>query len=95
MTQQVIRQNWIESELGWGIRPDGYSLHLSEADRQAFIKAYWDRMPDQVPDEYSRPSGDPHLVTATAEQFGKLTAQKMGAALLADDEVGYGIRCYR
>ena len=95
MTHQVIRQNWIESERGWGFRPDGYSLHLSEEDRQAYIKTYWAGMPDQVPDEYSRPSGDPETVTATPEQFSELVTQKMGASFTGDKSIGYGIRRYR
>lgn len=54
---QAICQEWEESERGWGVRPDGFTLHLSLADRDAWIKAYWARMPDSPPDEYSRPSG--------------------------------------
>jgi hypothetical protein len=53
-TYTVYRQNWLESERGWGIRPDGYSLHLSRLDRDVYVRQYWDRMPNQVPDEYSR-----------------------------------------
>ena len=56
-TFKVIRQYWIESERGWGIRPDGYTLHLTLLDRKQFVAAYWARMPDEVPDEYSRPDG--------------------------------------
>jgi hypothetical protein len=62
MTHQVLRQEWLESERGWGTRPDGYSLHLTEADRQAYIKAYRAKMPGAVPDEYARPASRPQLV---------------------------------
>lgn len=31
---------WEESEIGWGIRPDGYSFHSSIATANAFVKAY-------------------------------------------------------
>jgi hypothetical protein len=34
----VIRQEWEESERGWGCRPDGYSLHLDKEDRNTYIK---------------------------------------------------------
>ena len=51
----VVQVSWDESERGWGIRPDGYSFHLNEEDATAYIKEYWDRMPKEVPDEYSRP----------------------------------------
>ena len=47
----VIKQLWEESERGWGIRPDGYSLHLNNEDRKQFIKEYWALLPDgPVPD---------------------------------------------
>ncbi len=35
--------SWTESEAGWGKRPDGYSLHESQEDATAYIKAYWKR----------------------------------------------------
>lgn len=54
----VYKINWEESERGWGIRPDGFSLHLSKEDSKKYVKDYWDRQPDGVPDEYSRPSGE-------------------------------------
>ena len=57
----VVVQEWLESERGWGTRPDGYSLHLSEEDRKEYIAAYWEIMPDHAPNEYSRPTGDPFL----------------------------------
>jgi hypothetical protein len=57
----LVVQPWEESERGWGIRPDGYSIHLNETDRKRFVKEYWEEQPDYVPDEYSRPSGNPYL----------------------------------
>lgn len=63
MTKKTLwRQNWLESERGWGIRPDGYSLHTTRGDVDAYIAQYWDGMPDTVPDEYSRPDGEPYQV---------------------------------
>ena len=69
----VVVQKWEESERGWGVRPDGYTIHLTEADRKAFIKAYWDRMPYEVPDEYSRPSGQPYLADVEDDVADKIT----------------------
>lgn len=63
----VIVQKWEESELGWGVRPDGYTIHLSEPDRSSFIEDYWGNMPKGVPDEYSRPSGSPYLADVSEE----------------------------
>lgn len=69
MTKTIIVQNWIESERGWGQRPDGYSIHLTNVDRAQFIQDYWAGMPDgpaqgagPPPDEYSAPSGVGELI---------------------------------
>lgn len=51
---------WEES--GWGIREDGFSLHRDEAEFKRFVKAYWDTMPDEVPEEYSRPCSEGQAV---------------------------------
>lgn len=68
----VVRQMWEESERGWGTRPDGDSLHLTETDRVDYIDRYWDRMPDAVPDEYSRPDGSPKLIDVDEETYEKI-----------------------
>lgn len=75
---EVVLQRWEESERGWGTRPDGYSLHLTAADLKAFIKDYWDSMPDQVQDEYSRPDGLPRFVHIDAKTYRKIKATKNG-----------------
>ena len=75
-THTVICQKWLESERGWGTRPDGYSLHLTEADRKQFIDAYWADMPDTAPDEYSRPDGTPYECTVSEEIFARISAGK-------------------
>lgn len=79
---EVVVQKWEESERGWGTRPDGYSLHLADADRKAFIKEYWDRMPDAAPDEYSRPDGTPYKAEVDAETYAKVKASKNGISRL-------------
>ncbi len=33
--KQVVVQLWNEIEVGWGFRPDGYSLHKDEEARRA------------------------------------------------------------
>ncbi len=86
---EVIVQKWEESERGWGSRPDGYSLHLTDADRQAFIEAYWARMPDSVPDEYSRPDGRPYKATVDEKTFTEVKESLNGIRSF-DDAPGSG-----
>lgn len=51
---------WTETEAGWGQRPDGFSLHRTPEEAKAFVKKYWDGMPDgPAPSEYSFPEGEP------------------------------------
>lgn len=78
LKHDVVVQKWEESELGWGTRPDGFSLHLTDADRKSFIKAYWDSMPNAVPDEYSRPDGDPYEIQVDDKTFAIVKATLNG-----------------
>lgn len=60
MVRMVIVQVWVEHERGWGVKPDGYSLHLTKEDKSAFIKEYIQRCErassgDDTPEIYSRP----------------------------------------
>lgn len=79
---QVICQPWLESERGWGVRPDGFSFHLSENDLKQYVKDYWAEMPAENPDEYSRPDGEPFKRTVKLSFYEKIVASKNG------------IRCY-
>ena len=74
----VIKQTWEESEAGWGIRPDGYSLHLTNEDRDEYIREYWDSMPDDVQHEYSRPSGSPTILEVPDDVYKRIVVSKNG-----------------
>lgn len=87
----VYCQIWEESERGWGTRPDGHSLHLTLADAEQFRKEYLDNQheyfkseqnlvgPDTgffVPDEYTRPYGEPYQARVSDELYKQLTEDK-------------------
>jgi len=74
----VLAQNWTESERGWGMRPDGYSIHLTKEDVKKYIDAYWKRMPAAVPDEYSFPDGEPVAVVVSKKLYEKVKNQRPG-----------------
>jgi hypothetical protein len=38
--QKLFVVEWEEYEKGWGPRPDGYSVHVSEANRAAYVENY-------------------------------------------------------
>lgn len=74
----LVKQNWLESERGWGIRPDGCSLHKTVEDCKQYIKKYWAGMPDQVPDEYSRPEGEPYPIDVDERIYSVVSKSKNG-----------------
>ncbi len=84
----VIRQDWEESELGWGTRPDGTSLHKSLEDCQAFIKEYWAGMPEKAPEEYSRPDSSPYEFRVTKGIYRELSKSKNGIRLFRSFKKG-------
>jgi len=63
-TFQVQIQYWEESERGWGVRDDGYSVHLTEEDYQEYLKEFIEEEKKRnsknpygyVPEIYVRPS---------------------------------------
>lgn len=79
--RQVYKQDWFESEKGWGTRPDGCSFHTSIEDCNSFITQYWLRMPDEVPREYSRPCGKPYPLIVSAEIYFEVTKSGEGLRL--------------
>ncbi len=77
----VVKQDWDESERGWGIRPDGCSLHLTDKHKEEYIKEHWDEMPDEVPHEYSRLGGSAKLIEVSDELHEKVASSKNGVRL--------------
>lgn len=77
----VVMQKWDESEFGWGIRPDGCSLHKVSTDVEKYVQEYWDRMPEAVPHEYSRPGSGPTVIEISDELYEKVASSKNGIRL--------------
>lgn len=80
-THTVIGQNWEESEAGWGIRPDGFTLHLNLEDHKEYVDGYLARQkeyydgtlgPGVTPSEYTRTSGDPKPIIINDETYQAL-----------------------
>ena len=74
---KLICQKWEESERGWGVRPDGYSIHASMDNRDTYIRLHNDAMPEEIQDEYSRPSGTPYKFEATDEQWDAINQARV------------------
>ena len=66
-------QEWEESERGWGVRPDGASVHKTQEGLEAFVKENWgNRQTIVVPDEYSRPRGAPYFMNVPNEVYNRI-----------------------
>ncbi len=57
----VYIQNWEESERGWGVRPNHFTVHISLKQLNDYVAWYnkTNNNLDEVPDEYIRTSGSP------------------------------------
>jgi len=74
----VVCQLWEESERGWGVRPDGFSVHLTKADREAYVNEYVFKLPDAIPEVYSRVRGLPYMAEIDDMLHAELAITKNG-----------------
>lgn len=70
MMPTLLKQNWWESERGWGRKPEGYTLHLSEKDRAAYVEEFerTQNVTPIAPDCYSFPV-DAELIDVSQELY--------------------------
>ncbi len=81
---EILCQNWIESERGWGRNPDGFSLHGDDGSLNQFVSNYWERQYEQpAPDVYSRPDALPYTVFV-AKNIADLVKSSKGIRFYAD-----------
>lgn len=75
----VFVQNWEESEAGWGVRPDGFTVHISEKQLSDYVNWFNTTFNNKgyVPEEYTRVSGDAITVKVSDELFEKIEKTSM------------------
>ena len=76
---------WEESEKGWGTRPDGFSLHVSEEDGRKYVKAYNDSLPSAVADTYSRPATGTYHIVEVSESLQAYAMTKLDRSVRMSD----------
>ena len=96
----VVVQKWNLRESGQQDKPDGYSLHLTGRDREAFVKA-WSRgvtkahnkyhSPGYVPDIYVTTDGLPYTAEVDEATFKKVKRRKKkrGMRFSQNDHIGF------
>lgn len=75
--KKVYLQHWEESERGWGVRPDGCSLHIDLENHKSYLQSIYDeRDPMNVPHEYERIVGDVSEVLVSDTIFSQIIKTK-------------------
>jgi len=76
---KMIIQKWEEIRNRKSMGLYDYSFHLSEKDRKDFIHNYWETLPKgSIPNEYSRPAGEPFETEAPDEILLKIKESQNG-----------------
>lgn len=75
---RIVLQLWEESGRGWGVRPDGCSIHMDLAERDRYVDSIYSarRGSDSVPEEYDRIVGMPVEAYIDDTLFGYLMSEK-------------------
>ena len=69
---KCIFQYWEESERGYGVRPNGCSIHSSLEEHITFINSIYSSRTDEVPHEYDRVTGNPIVCFVSDEIFERV-----------------------
>jgi O-acetyl-ADP-ribose deacetylase (regulator of RNase III) len=83
----AILETWTESESGWGQRPDGVSLHLTEDDYKEYVKNFWEGKSGPAPHEYSREDGNTKVVYVNDDIYNEIKGTKNGLRLWQNPSV--------
>ncbi len=84
---KIVLQLWEESERGWGVRPDGCSIHMDSEERERFVESvYSARRGSEVPNEYERIVGPAVEAYIDDSLYEKLKSDK--SIRLAQHEMG-------
>jgi len=77
----VLMQPWVWRDSWSGPSDDGYSLHLTRASRDKFVKDVYGDRSGAVPEEYPSAEGEPKTVLVDAATRKKIAATKCGLRL--------------
>ena len=76
-------QRWEESERGWGVRPDGCSLHLGKDFHKEYLNQIYTIRQSELlaPDEYERVTG-PLIECFVSDTLFELVKEKKSLRLM-------------
>jgi len=78
---KVLVMQWEESECGWGVRPDGWTMHFDKESLDLYCASFWAQQRaghtgQFAPDVYTREAGKPFELEVDAEIYEKVKANK-------------------
>jgi len=90
-TITAVYVSWTESERGWGMRPDGCSIHLSMDEWRRYLKEWTAKQPKEVPAEYTAPS-TPHPIDISDKKLITKLKEKKSLRFWNGDETEVKLR---
>jgi hypothetical protein len=96
--EEIICMSWEKNDVAGGIIPDGFSLHLTKDDCEAYVNRYWAGNPQEITTAYSKPTGMPATVYAKERLYKRIQESDLGLRisivqlklLLNMDDLSYG-----
>jgi hypothetical protein len=83
---KVIKQEWVEVEEGWGIKPCGCSLHLTRDDCERYIEARRHLFAAPEKKDYSCPAmGEPDEIEVDEHTYERIKAAANRHGIWDDD----------
>lgn len=86
---KIVYLSWEEVEIGWGIRPDGCSLHVSRNDAAKFIMRRRQKQKEkgfEQADEIEQPAGQPVPAYVHPDLFHRIVDTECGLRVFRPDE---------
>jgi hypothetical protein len=81
---KCILQIWEESERGWGTRPGGCSLHITDKEHSLYLDSIYSNRGDLVPNEYESVVGEPIICFVSDIVYGGV--KEFGSVRLLESE---------
>ena len=88
---RILFQEWWERDSWSGPSRSGYTLHKTLEDKNRYITRYWDGMPDDVPESFVSPEGEPvwiELPDYLYEMFSKSLDKGFGMRFYSNIKPG-------
>lgn len=81
---KIVCQKWMEYGPGNARKEDGFTLHLTNEDRDKYIDTYWENLAKPTPEIYSAPYGTPYVALVDEIVVARIKARGCGQWLMGE-----------